>query len=205
MLERRYRIDPQRIFDRVEAASRETGIHLDSSKQHRTYSTIAAHTLLRHAGQRGTQQALTDALFIAYFLHAKNFGEPAVLAMVAAEHGFNVEEVIGLVHDPNEAALTRQEVENGVRRGIRSVPLLLLNNHHVLAGSQPETVYRDAIRHAIDDQVNVDRNKHDHTPEEEREIREGALDDTIAASFPASDPPSSIPNPDDHDSGRDSS
>jgi hypothetical protein len=42
---------------------------------------------------------------------------------------------------------------------------------------------------------------HKHTPEEERAIREVALDDTIAASFPASDPPSTTPDPDDHDAG----
>lgn len=41
--------------------------------------------------------------------------------------------------------------------------------------------------------------RHQHTPAEEREIREAALDDTIEASFPASDPPSSNPNPDDDD------
>jgi hypothetical protein len=41
--------------------------------------------------------------------------------------------------------------------------------------------------------------KHKHTKEEERAIREAALDETIANSFPASDPPSSIPNPDQHD------
>ncbi|MNC89569.1 hypothetical protein D3C83_55250 [compost metagenome] len=40
--------------------------------------------------------------------------------------------------------------------------------------------------------------KHQHTPEEERKIREAALDQTIEQSFPASDPPSSAPNPDDH-------
>jgi hypothetical protein len=39
---------------------------------------------------------------------------------------------------------------------------------------------------------------HEHTPEQEREIREAALDQTIEGSFPASDPPSSNPNPDDH-------
>ena len=36
-----------------------------------------------------------------------------------------------------------------------------------------------------------------HTPDEERKIREAALDQTIEGSFPASDPPSSNPNPDD--------
>ena len=40
---------------------------------------------------------------------------------------------------------------------------------------------------------------HQHTPEEERAIREAALDETLEGTFPASDPPSSNPNPDDHD------
>ena len=39
---------------------------------------------------------------------------------------------------------------------------------------------------------------HHHTADEERRIRDAALDQTIEASFPASDPPSSMPNPDDH-------
>jgi hypothetical protein len=52
--------------------------------------------------------------------------------------------------------------------------------------------------------TNMEHNKktrpttHQHTPEEERAIREAALDHTIAESFPASDPLSSDPNPDDH-------
>lgn len=39
---------------------------------------------------------------------------------------------------------------------------------------------------------------HEHSAEEERQIREASLDETIADSFPASDPASSDPNPDDH-------
>jgi hypothetical protein len=39
--------------------------------------------------------------------------------------------------------------------------------------------------------------RHQHTPEDERQIRDAALDETIEASFPASDPPSTDPNPDD--------
>ena len=46
--------------------------------------------------------------------------------------------------------------------------------------------------------MSSDDAEHQHTPDEEREIREAALDQTIEGSFPASDPPSSNPNPDDH-------
>jgi hypothetical protein len=47
-----------------------------------------------------------------------------------------------------------------------------------------------------------DDGAHEHTPEEERRIREAALDETIEDSFPASDPPSTDPNPDNHDAGK---
>ena len=40
---------------------------------------------------------------------------------------------------------------------------------------------------------------HHHTADEERQIRDAALDETIESSFPACDPPSTLPNPDDHD------
>jgi len=40
---------------------------------------------------------------------------------------------------------------------------------------------------------------HLHSKAEERRIREAALDETLDATFPASDPLSSIPNPDEHD------
>jgi hypothetical protein len=46
------------------------------------------------------------------------------------------------------------------------------------------------------------KGKHVHTPEQERRVREAALDQTIEASFPASDPPSSVPNPNDRDAAR---
>lgn len=39
--------------------------------------------------------------------------------------------------------------------------------------------------------------QHQHTPDEERRIRDAALDETLAETFPASDPLSSDPNPDD--------
>jgi hypothetical protein len=41
----------------------------------------------------------------------------------------------------------------------------------------------------------AEHTRHDHASQEERRIREAALDKTIADSFPASDPPSSNPNP----------
>lgn len=45
----------------------------------------------------------------------------------------------------------------------------------------------------------TERLKPDRTQEDERRFREAGLDKTLAASFPASDPPSTLPNPEDDD------
>ena len=46
-------------------------------------------------------------------------------------------------------------------------------------------------------QSSEDRRASDYGPSrvEEARVREAGLDETLAATFPASDPPSSIPNP----------
>jgi hypothetical protein len=60
-------------------------------------------------------------------------------------------------------------------------------------------VERAASRRIV---MSSENSEHQHTPEEEHDIREAALDETIEASFPASDPPSSNPNPFDHEALR---
>lgn len=164
--------------------------------------TTAAHTLLRHAGPRGTQHSLADSLFSAYFIDARNISDVDVLADVSQKYGFTAGEVNRLVHDRREVELTRQDVHDAARKGIRAVPVFVLNNRRVVTGAQPAAAIHAEIAHEIERDVDQgDRGEHKHTPDEERQIRDAALDETIASTFPASDPPSSIPDPDDHNAG----
>jgi hypothetical protein len=71
----------------------------------------------------------------------------------------------------------------------------------VPATERPRAAPEPPARNTVTDaerRMESEYERHQHTPEEERRIREAALDKTIADSFPASDPPSSNPNPDDH-------
>ncbi|PCC66516.1 Predicted dithiol-disulfide isomerase, DsbA family [Nannocystis exedens] len=140
--------DPTPAFANVERAARETGIPLDFEKVRMGYPTLRAHTLLRHAQTRGTQRALSRALFAAYFLEAKNIADPAVLAEIAAPHGFTAEEVAKLTSDTEELARTRQEADHAARSGVRGVPLFIFDGRSAISGAQPEAVFREAIRKA---------------------------------------------------------
>ena len=57
----------------------------------------------------------------------------------------------------------------------------------------------DRHRRCVEAIVNHSPSTDSRSSAAERERREAALDETIEQSFPASDPPSSDPNPDAHD------
>lgn len=147
-LKSRYGQDPRPMFARVEEAARDAGIDLDLSKQKYAYDTTSAHTLLRHAGARGTQAALADALFVAYFQEARNVSDPEVLAEIASHHGFTPAEVEALLADETEVAATKEEMRVSAEAGVQGVPLFILENRYSLSGAQPEEVFRGALRQA---------------------------------------------------------
>lgn len=147
-LRAKYGGDPKAMFERVESAARESGIALDFSKQPRTYPTQWAHTLLRHAKAKGTQGALSRALFVAHFQEGRNIADADFLRGLAVAHGFTDAEAMKLLEDPNERALTEREADEARERGIRGVPFFVFNEKFAVSGAQPEAVLREAIQRA---------------------------------------------------------
>jgi len=146
---RKYGMDPERMFGRVEEAARESGIPLDFAKVHRSVSTVRAHVLLRHALEKGTQRALAGALFEAYFLEGRDVGRVDVLAAIGAQHGFAVDEVEALLGDPDELALTRDEAGAAAAQGVQGVPYFVFRRRFALSGAQTPEVFRAAIARAL--------------------------------------------------------
>lgn len=149
-LARKYGVVPDRIFERVEAAARESGIALDFSRVKRTFSTLGAHTLLRHAAEKGTQEALAQALFDAYFLDGKDLSAPAELAAVAARHGFEVDEAIALLSDDAELEKTREEATAMARQGIDGVPFFVFDQRLAFSGAQAVDTMKQVIAKALE-------------------------------------------------------
>ncbi len=148
-LRRKYGADPESMFARVEAQARTTGIPLDFSRVQRYPSTLAAHTLLCHALEKGTQRALADALFTAYFIESKDIGDSATLAQIARDHGFSEEDTLRLVSDAKELEATRAEATALSQQGISGVPFFIFNEQLAFSGAQPPDVFRGAIEEAL--------------------------------------------------------
>ena len=148
-LAQRYRQDPERMFEPVEAAGRQAGIPLDFSRVTRVYSTVDAHTLARHAERKGTVRTFTEGVFTAYFLDGQNIAERSVLTNIAGSHGFTTAETHALLDDAGERQRTRDETERTVQASVRGVPLYVINGREHVSGAQAPAVFGGAIQRAL--------------------------------------------------------
>jgi predicted DsbA family dithiol-disulfide isomerase len=128
---------------RVAGEGEGEGIAFAFERMERTPNTVAAHQLIDLAQKQGKGTPVVDALFRAYFEEARDIGDAAVLAGIAAQAG-----VAGWpdqADGPQVAAL-----EDGVRNlGISAVPTFILGRKLGVSGAHPPEALAQAIRQAV--------------------------------------------------------
>ena len=128
---------------RVAAEGRGEGIAFAFDRMERTPNTKAAHQLIDVAQADGNAGPVVDALCRAYFEEARDIGDAAVLAEIAAKCG-----VSGWPGRANATAVAG--LEEGVRGlGISAVPTFILDRKLGVSGAHPPEVLADAIRQAL--------------------------------------------------------
>lgn len=116
----------------VAASGRAVGLEFRHDLMLRTPNTIAAHRLIRWAGER--QNDMVEALFRGYFQEGKDIGDHAVLAAIAADLGLDAAEF--LASDEFDAEV-RAEDANFRRIGISGVPSFALDGAVMFSGAYP--------------------------------------------------------------------
>ena len=122
---------------RVIAEGRSEGIEFAFDRIERTPNTSAAHRLIAMAPD---QNKVVDALFRAYFEEAKDIGDPAVLAGIAAHCG-----VQGWPEKARDVAALEEEVRE---LGISAVPTFIFERKSGIAGAHPAETLAAALREA---------------------------------------------------------
>jgi predicted DsbA family dithiol-disulfide isomerase len=148
-LRQRYGRDPKEMWARVEGEAAKAGISLDLSRQPRMFPTAKAHTLTRLALPLGAQHALANAIADAYFLEHKQINDDAVLADLAAAHGFERDEALRLINDPKELAITERLATDAAAQGINGVPFFVFGNKYAMSGAQPQEVFEAALEKTL--------------------------------------------------------
>ena len=114
----------------------------------RTPNTLDAHRIIWLAGERGVQDAVVEALFLAYFTDGRDLSDRATLAEVAAEAGLDRAEVDELLAGDSGLDVVRAGEEQARRLGVSGVPFFVVNGRVALSGAQPPELFRQAFEQA---------------------------------------------------------
>ena len=132
----------------VAAAGRGEGIAFDFDRMARTPNTLDAHRIIWLAGERGVQDAVVEALFLAYFTDGRDLSDRATLAEVAAGAGLDRDEVVELLEGDKGLDVVRAGEEQARRIGVSGVPFFVVNGKVALSGAQPPEMFLQAFEQA---------------------------------------------------------
>ncbi len=149
LLRRKYGQDPFEMWDRLENEAQLSGVALNMRKQKMRYPSQPAEGLIAAARDKGTQHALARALGDAYYLEARDISDPAVLADVAAPHGFQDAEVREIVADAGVWQAIEQASASAAQQGVQGVPFFIFGRQYALSGAQPEAVFAQAFEQVL--------------------------------------------------------
>jgi predicted DsbA family dithiol-disulfide isomerase len=128
---------------RVAAEGQGEGIAFAFERIERTPNTLAAHRLIETAQQEGRGDAVVDALFAAYFEQARDVGDEAVLAEIAARCA-----VAGWPRAADEKRVSALEASmRGL--GISAVPTFIFERRLGVSGAHPPDSLAAAMREAL--------------------------------------------------------
>jgi predicted DsbA family dithiol-disulfide isomerase len=138
----------QELDARVAAAGEDEGIAFRFDKMARTPNTLDAHRIIWLAGERGVQDAVVEALFLAYFTEGEDLSDRATLAEVAADAGLDRAEVYELLASDKGIDVVQAGEEQARRLGVSGVPFFVVNGRVALSGAQPPELFRQAFEQA---------------------------------------------------------
>jgi 2-hydroxychromene-2-carboxylate isomerase len=73
-------------------------------------------------------QAFIDCLFTALWIDGRSLDEPATVATVLSQHGFDPQEVLALTNDESVKTKLKDNTETAVKRGVFGAPSMFIGN-----------------------------------------------------------------------------
>ncbi|WP_395608271.1 2-hydroxychromene-2-carboxylate isomerase [Pseudomonas sp. B22129] len=86
----------------------------------------------------------TDCLFQALWVEGRHLGDPAVVAAVLTEHGFDPEEVLALANDDGVKTSLKDKTEEAIQRGVFGAPSMFVGDRLFFGQDRLEFV-REAL------------------------------------------------------------
>ena len=130
----------------LEDAGAKDGVPYQFDKIARTPNTLDAHRLIRWAKQADRQEAVVEALFLAYWRDGKDVGDHKVLVEVAIAAGMDGQEIALLLSKDTDKRAVMEEVEKSYQLGVQGVPTFIIDNKYGVSGAQEAEALAATLR-----------------------------------------------------------
>ncbi|MBI1207556.1 MAG: DsbA family oxidoreductase [Azospirillum sp.] len=141
----------RRIYAIIEEAAAIDRLPLALDRIRTVPNTLDAHRLIALAERRGRGEALTNALFAAYFAAGDDIGDRDLLCLLAARVGLDSDEArqfLAGTADAGELAAAEALIRE---LDLHSVPFYRFDRCYALAGAQEPLVFLPLIELAVSD------------------------------------------------------
>jgi len=113
-----------------------------------SYNSRLAQELAKWAETKGKAEEMTDSLFRAYFVDAKNIGKTEVLVKIAQENDLPADEATDVLLSRSFKDAVDDDWRRCTAFGVNAVPTFLAGRYLVV-GAQPYDELKRLIEHAL--------------------------------------------------------
>lgn len=137
---------------RVTAMAAEVGLtfKLDDAK---LANSMDAHRLLHLAKSEGKQNAVSQALFAAYFTEGKDVADVTTLNEIGRSAGLTSASLTSLFSGVQYKREVISDQEEAMALGVRGVPFFVFNRKLAVSGAQEVAVFKKAIDQVLHEEV----------------------------------------------------
>jgi predicted DsbA family dithiol-disulfide isomerase len=126
------------------------GIPFAFDRIERTPNTVNAHRLIWLADQQGCQNAVVEALFVAYFTEGRDITKNNTLIDVVTEAGLDRQRAESVLIGAEGMDALKAANEQARRLRVDGVPFFIVNGEITLSGAQQPEALLDAFKQALD-------------------------------------------------------
>ena len=137
--------DTARVYTNVKRAAAAVGLELAIEAIPRQPSTLRPHALLEEAARAGVQDALSEALFVAYFQQGRDLSDEAVLRDIAQSAGLDGDGIERALGDASAHDQIAQADIRAREAGITGVPCFIINRRSAVSGAQGAPAILEAM------------------------------------------------------------
>jgi len=134
----------EQMLERVTGIAKSVGLDYDYDHVHQT-NTVISHELIHFAKSKGRQIEMKERLLKAYFINGEHVGRIPDLVEIAAELGYDRDEVTEALESHKFLADVKADVALAQEYGIQGVPFFVIDGKYGVSGAQDASTFANVL------------------------------------------------------------